>query len=78
MGDWEVFETDRYTIIHPDQDSGPHGRRITDVEYDLDVAECACKPLVYYQSVEKLDEEHEVVKTFKKAFVVHNAWDGRK
>lgn len=77
-GNWLSLESDNYTIIYPDLDSGPHGKKVTEVKYDLDVAECACKPLVYFQSVDKLDEEHELVTTFDKAFVVHHAWDGRE
>ncbi len=63
---WNTIETDRYVVCLPNNDSKPHGERISDLTYNLDTLLCLCKPEIQWED------------GWEKKIVIHNAWDGRE
>lgn len=64
--EWLVIEGSDCVIVFPEHDSGPHGEKINDEEYDINTILCECRPTIEYK------------KEYTKKLVIHNAWDGRE
>ncbi len=62
---WAVMDVDGIIHVVPTTDILPHGKRITDTEYELS-ADCACQP-----RIETEYDEERLVGTM----VVHNSFE---
>ena len=72
-GKWLVLESDHYVIVFPNNEPKPHGKRISDTEYNLDTLECTCGATLQTGEVSKVDDMI-LENYYKKPIVIHNSF----
>lgn len=70
---WSLIETDDYIVVIPETDSKPHGRKISEVDYDVRGLECTCGLILTTGEMRRIGGR-VISSQYPKPILVHNSF----